>query len=235
MFRGNMTISEDNICPKCQYPMWPNEVSCLNCVEIKRSRDEEEANKKRMEQEKVELDTMKLGGGRAYSQFTAENFKATKETEAALSAAVNFDFKKENLYFHGPTGCGKSHLAAIAARKFLDKSVVRTIRVSDLARDIRACESAEKEIEIIEYLASADVLVLDDLGVEKITEFVFGIIYSIIDKRYQDKPYGLIITSNLFLAELSEKFGEDRVASRLAQMCKIFHVAGKDWRISGKS
>lgn len=171
----------------------------------------------------------RLGGKRFFDGFTVEKFTRTGKNKDALAAAIGFDPRKENLYFHGPTGTGKTHLAVIAGRRFRD---VNFLQLSDLARDIRASDGADREQDIFDYWSSNPVVILDDLGASKDTAFTLDLLYNLIDKRYRDDRNGLIITSNLSLSELSAKLSDDRVPSRLAQMCRIFSLTGeKDWRI----
>ena len=178
----------------------------------------------------------RLGGLRAYEQFTRKKFISSPCNMAAVEAVDSWDSSKENLYLFGPVGCGKSHLQAMAVRPNIEKNPSRGAikKVYNICRAIRACQDARAESEIIETYSKLPVLGIDDLGVEKHTEFVIGIIYEIIDARYMNRPGGLIVTSNLSLSELAQKLGDDRITSRLAQMCKVFSLRGeKDHRVGG--
>lgn len=179
-----------------------------------------------------------LGGRRSLDTYTVEKFRSTSNTQGAFDFAKSFNYKTDNLYLFGPTGSGKSHLAAIAARKMFEVKVyspLKTISQMDISRTLRACKDAEKEIEVIKELQEVRTLVIEDLGVAKDTEFMMSTLYEIINSRYQNRPGGLIVTSNLSLGDLAKKFNDDRIPSRLAQMCKIFDFTGeKDRRIPEK-
>ena len=154
---------------------------------------------------------------------------------------------KENLFITGDVGVGKSVFAANIAKKILDSGELKETpdgfidsrvgvkwinytkfviqlkggfngRFSD---DLSPWEIAEK------IAAFKGVLFIDDLGVEKNTDFVKEITYFIINEREANEK-DLIITSNLGLEDL-----EQRVASRIAGMCKIIRLKGKDRRING--
>jgi DNA replication protein DnaC len=188
-----------------------------------------------------ELGAFCLGGHRAADEYRAERFIPSSINAAAFEATKSFDCVKENLFFCGSTGTGKSHLAAIAARRsFLRPGIdwsnrVRTLTPMELSRQLRSCDGAGAEDAVIRSMVSREVLVLEDLGVSKDTEFLVSAIYEVINGRYQNSSGGLIVTSNLTLGELAQKMGDDRVSSRLAQMCKIFNLRGeKDHRIFGK-
>ena len=91
-------------------------------------------------------------------------------------------------------------------------------------------KSEQSETEIINNLSEANILILDDLGAEKSSEFALQSLYVIIDQRYSEiRP--TIITSNLSLGEIAEKVG-DRIASRIAGMCKVIELKGKDRRLA---
>ena len=65
-------------------------------------------------------------------------------------------------------------------------------------------------------------MLLDDLGSEKMTEYLQGILFEIIDRRWSNKVGGLIITANINIAGLSKIVG-DRTASRIAGL--VVHAA----------
>ena len=83
-------------------------------------------------------------------------------------------------------------------------------------------------------LQAADVLILDDLGVENPTAWVAERMYVIINARYNgQKP--VIVTSNFTLDGLISRFADEitgtRIVSRLKQMCKLAEISGGDRRL----
>ena len=80
-------------------------------------------------------------------------------------------------------------------------------------------------------LTALPVLVIDDLGIGRDTEFAFQTLYEIVDGRYMAMKGGLIVTSNLSLDDLAAKLGDDRIPSRLASMCKVIRMTGADKRV----
>lgn len=194
-------------CPKCEYPM---DGKCWRCHE----------DQMRLRNHGVVV----LGGVRPYEDFTVEKFSPSARQKPALDACVSFDPGRDNLYLAGPVGSGKSHLATIAARRFLDRLSILTVTPSEISRDVR---SSKSEATSLKAIMSRAVLVIDDLGAQKDTEFMVGLLLDIINHRYLNHRGGLIVTSNLKFSELAEKMADDRCSSRLAQMCKFFDLTGE--------
>lgn len=211
----NMATRE--YCKTCEYPL-EDDGTCYVCTENKRK-------SAAYEREKRQSEILRLGGLRAYETYKLDLFKPKSEAQnVALEACRSFDPKADNLMLIGPAGTGKTHLAVGAARKF--HGVVW--KPMEIARKVRAQEGAEKESKVIGNLIECPAIVIDDLGVEKPTEWLTVLLFEIVDGRYQSMRGGLIITANVGLDGLAQRLGDDRISSRLAQMCKRFSFAGVD-------
>jgi len=90
-------------------------------------------------------------------------------------------------------------------------------------------EEQETEGSIIKKYSEVDFLVLDDLGVEKVTDWSFSVLYLIINSRYNNYKK-TIITSNRTLDYLAEKLDDDRIPSRIRSMCTLVKMSGEDKR-----
>lgn len=88
----------------------------------------------------------------------------------------------------------------------------------------------ETEEQIIGKYSTVPFLVMDDMGVEKTSDWSMQTLYTIIDRRYREMRK-TIITSNLTLDEIARKL-DDRISSRIAGMCRVVPLKGKDRRIS---
>lgn len=182
-----------------------------------------------------------LGGPRSYEDYRAEKFIVSAKNESAFNAAVGFDRHKENLFFCGPVGSGKSHLSAVAARKVLEErnweARLQVTNQMEISRIMRSQTEPDGEQDFIDTCVGMNVFVLEDLGVAKDTDFLISTLYEIINGRYQQKSGGLIITSNLNLGQIAEKLHDDRISSRLSQMCAghIYNLNGElDHRVPEK-
>lgn len=137
-------------------------------------------------------------------------------------------YPKYGLYIYGGIGVGKTY-TSIAIGKHFGNFLYK--KVSDIVRDVRACKTALDEYEYINKIVNQRHLIIDDIGVEKLTEFSYSIVYEVLDKRTLYNPEALIINSNLTISELAKVY-DDRIASRIAGICKLVKIEGKDRRIN---
>jgi DNA replication protein DnaC len=207
-------------------------------------KNEKEAKEALMKkkQDKILQLLEKSGLGKRFTKRTFENFRAqNEELEKALLKAKEFTEKFPNiekgLLFTGPVGIGKTHLAAAIANQLINSlySVVFG-NVTDLITLIRSTYSKETEIteaEIIKtFTEDTDLLIIDDLGKENVSEYTATILYQIINRLYEyEKP--LVITTNFSSSALRKKFGEkgDAIVSRIAEMCEFLRINSDDWRL----
>lgn len=140
---------------------------------------------------------------------------------------------RRGIYIFGDVGTGKTHIAyslhssqypvAYCSRFWNTTELLHEIR-ADFARDINDKRRTEEELMSLNRL-----LFLDDVGAEKITDWVMETFYLIINKRYNDM-LPIIFTSNYSIKELVERIG-DRIASRIVETCDIIELKGVDRRL----
>ncbi len=138
-------------------------------------------------------------------------------------------YPRRGLYIYGDVGVGKTY-TAIAIAKHISKNNFDFSKINDILRNIRSCEDAREESKKIGYYVKKRHLIIDDIGVEKLTEYSYNVIYEIIDKRCIYNPEAIIITSNLDIISLKNKF-DKRIASRIIELCSIMEITGKDKRL----
>ena len=170
--------------------------------------------------------------GTGFETFEKEYMPYAYET--ALHFAESFgENQGRGLIFTGDVGTGKTHLAAAIASRIVEKYSVTVEFVSyvELLADIKAAFSDKtKEIAKIEAkLCGAPVLIIDDLGKEKQSEFTKELLYRVVNKRYKDN-LPLIITTNYRLPELAERL-DYAVFSRIVELCKAVDMRGRDYRL----
>lgn len=140
-----------------------------------------------------------------------------------------------SLYIDGPTGSGKTHLACAILRSMIENGYVATSYSPSQACDIpdamfvntpeflfslrESMWKGSKEESLIAECSRTGLLVMDDLGAEKITEWALECLYLVINKRYED-CLPCIFTGNLPVSQLSKKLGQ-RIARRIEGMSKF--------------
>ncbi|MGE4426451.1 MAG: ATP-binding protein [Solirubrobacteraceae bacterium] len=127
------------------------------------------------------------------------------------------------LWLTGPAGTGKTTLAAVVAKHAIRAGrTVAIYSVPHLLATIRRTydkAGGPTTAELLEALASVDLLQLDDLGAEQPTPWVLEQLYTIINSRYEAYR-SVTITTNLDPGALQEQVTE-RTVSRLEEMCSV--------------
>lgn len=130
------------------------------------------------------------------------------------------------LMFYGETGGGKTFAAACIANALLAKGV--PVMMTSLPRIINA---GWDKSEIISSLHRYPLMVLDDLGAERDSEYALETVYTVIDERYKSgKP--LIVTTNLSLQDLKnpKSMAYHRIYSRILEMCVPVYFEPRGYR-----
>jgi DNA replication protein DnaC len=160
-----------------------------------------------------------------YRNCTLENFEGG---EKIITAIKMLKETGESIFLSGKTGSGKTHIAVAVFRESPDGS--EFITAPELLLKIRGAfreGAGYTEEEIIDRYSSCPVLVLDDLGAEKTTEYSITTLFLIIDRRNRNCKR-TIITSNLGLQEIEETLSA-RIASRLSDM-RVVKINMPDYR-----
>lgn len=146
----------------------------------------------------------------------------SKNTETARFYVKHWEkMKRDNigLLFWGAVGTGKSFLAGCIANALLEQEIpVRMTNFEEVLNDLSSNFSEKNEY--IKSLCRFPLLILDDFGMERGTEYGLEQIYAVIDGRYRSgKP--LIVTTNLTLNELNNPrdTAHARIYDRLKEMC----------------
>jgi len=153
------------------------------------------------------------------------NFVTRAGTKEAYQAALDFvagKAKHHFLTFCGEAGRGKTHLSLGIAWHWLENmGLVKYYQAETLLDDLRRgynADDPERQYsfdQLMKWLKSVDLLVIDDLGVEKATEWAMAKLDTIIDHRYLNECK-TVFTTNLGTSALAAR-GEQRVASRLTE------------------
>ena len=150
--------------------------------------------------------------------------------------ADNFSTKSTSLLMRGATGLGKTHLSLSIANEVIKKgvSVIYTSApqiLSKLEREHFNYRYNEQE-DTFNSLLKCDLLILDDLGTEFVSDFTRSCVYNLFNSRIlANKP--MIISTNLQLEELITTYSQ-RFVSRLIGACDRLDFIGEDIRTAMK-
>ena len=159
-----------------------------------------------------------------------------KSMQVMRNYAENFSefySKGAGLLLYGSVGVGKSFAAACIANELLDRGI--PCLMTDFSRIINTLTGMlQGKQDYIDHLISYDLLVIDDLGVQRNTPYANEIVTNVIDARVMSrKP--LIVTTNLTTEELlgAKDITYQRTLSRLFEHCIPIDFKGDDRRRSG--
>ena len=156
--------------------------------------------------------------------------------------------ERKGIYIHGGVGSGKTHVAYALLKKWNelrdeDKSTNEKSKseevlprpygilwnTTELLHELRKSYKTKEQDFIDDIISKKAFIFLDDIGSEKVTDWVEEIFYLIVNMRYE-KVHPMIFTSNLPLSQLAEKIG-DRTVSRIKEMCHVVKIDGEDRRL----
>ena len=198
-----------------------------------------------------------------YKDCTLDTFEIYHEADRSLSDALTTArrFVEEypvgtagkGLLFVGSMGVGKTHLAVGVLQRLVRERGVKGLFCDyrELLKNIQNSYNPEvktTELELLQPVFAAEVLVLDDLGAQKPNEWVQDTVALILNTRYNDRQTTIITTNYADLPaaagvlsdperaarepSLGDRIG-DRMLSRLAEMCIRIRMSGKDCRQTG--
>jgi len=171
---------------------------------------------------------------------TPENLEVRKRM---LEWAENYSQESRGMVLHGATGTGKTHLACATLREvqLYKTQDVQYMNISKLFMCLIDSmkygpkdpgDECMTEFEIIEKMTGVDLLLLDDLGVEKASDYSAARLYSIINGRY-DAMRPTIITTNISLEEIASRLGSlgERIVDRLVETCDFIDLPNRSMRV----
>ncbi|MDT4897949.1 MAG: replication protein DnaC [Acidobacteriota bacterium] len=186
---------------------------------------------------------------RRYSECSLQNYYPAKGKyytnqgnafRFAYTLARMYPAVDRGLLLMGPVGVGKTHLSVAIIRDLIEKKGIPCLfyEFGSLLKAIQNSYnpiSQTSEYKVLAPVFEADVLVLDELGASKPTDWVRDTMMQIINTRYNDKKL-TIFTTNYLDGRRTERDEtlEDRIGvrlrSRLFEMCKTVQIEGEDYR-----
>lgn len=184
---------------------------------------------------------------------TLGKLKRTAGNRHGLDVARDWlQHPNHDLFFFGPGGVGKSAIACAMANEFKaarPNVVVVFVRVAELLRRLRdGFDGDESKMATLASYANAWLLVLDDVGAEKGTEFARATLVDLYSTRIErgrptiwtsnvplglsESEYALPESERVYPRGLDE-LADDRLVSRIAGHAQVVEVAGRDFRVAG--
>ena len=180
-----------------------------------------------------------------YQHCTLENFLAYNESlERAVGQARRlieaFPAAHVGLFFEGQPGVGKTHLAVAVLKAIIERTGGRGLFTDtrELLRVIRSTYDPSirtTELEVLRPVLQADLLVLDDLGAEKTSEWVDETMNLIVNTRYSERRLTLFTSNYPDIPDDTDpnsllfRIGA-RMRSRLHEMCDFIVLDAADYR-----
>lgn len=164
--------------------------------------------------------------------------------------ATQYPFDETGLLIVGPSGVGKTHIAVAALKKLITKGFhCLFCDYRELLKQIQNSYNPSvqaTELDVLRPVFETEVVLLDDLGAVKPSEWVWDTVSIILNTRYNERRT-TIITSNFLdgpsaaadgtqgprRAAREETLGDrvgERMRSRLFEMCRLVQVDGRDFR-----
>ena len=141
----------------------------------------------------------------------------------------NFKNSNTNLLLYGNSGTGKTFLSWCIAKELLDKGFLVVYKTSDdLLRALKDIKF-NNDTDLENLLINCDLLIIDDLGSEQITDFSSTELFTLINKKIL-KNKKMLISTNLSLPLISKRYSE-RISSRIIGEFKLFKFFAEDIRI----
>lgn len=183
----------------------------------------------RLKSSSMIADSLKEAGFSRYVE-RKDNAKALKVARKYVQNFREMEKQNQGIIFYGPVGTGKSFTAACIANALMEQavSVIMTSFVKIL-QDIQSGEMTESKY--IEIMDGVSLLIIDDLGAERNTDYALEKVYNVIDSRVR-KNSPMILTTNLTMQELMTptdiRYG--RIYDRILEVCYPVELSGPSFR-----
>lgn len=219
-------------CPKCKDTGFIGSAMC-SCLTQEYSR-----------QLTSELSTLLKNNDERFESFDLSLYGEAREAmsivfDTCREYAASFSERSMNLLFQGGTGLGKTFLSACIARVVAQNghsvcydTAASALEAFELKKFARDAETAEKAATRVERMLECELMILDDLGTEMLTQISISALYTLINTRLVEGKK-TIISTNLTDAELARRY-TPQICSRIDGEFLKLPFAGTDIRMMKK-
>lgn len=250
---AGVLAADDHVCPHCGRIV-PKQTYTIKGRAVtvqpicKCEADEDDRRKREMEirerKSEIEGRYSSLKSSPKYRRCSLANFDVSPDNREAYQAAQGFVTAWPNsrdLLIYGKPGNGKSHLAAAIGNALASDDVIVVFATFvDLLEAIKSTYNGGygSEADILSAICRADLLILDDLGVERPSEYTLDILFRITERRGKHFRR-TVCTSNYSPTELATRYGKavgvveaQRVIGRIIEGAMVVKNGGKDRRFT---
>lgn len=226
-------LEAEYFCPKCEDTGFYESKLCSCHIDLIKSLAYDEEGKKSPLKFSLFEDFKLDYYSNTYSQVIkcSPREKMSRIFDFCKEYADSFDTDSPSLFMHGETGLGKTHLSLAIAGTVIKKgfsvmynSAQNIFNELQKERFSRTNTDGTFEAMVLE----CDLLVIDDLGAEFITQFTTSALYNIINTR-MNSMLPTIISTNLSLSEIESTYSK-RISSRIIGEYSVISFAGNDIR-----
>lgn len=165
----------------------------------------------------------RLPAGKSFATFNLQELPS-KITSNIVQIQENIDWvtQNENILLLGPSGVGKSHIAAALGRHLIENNIrIKWFNANELLQQL---QNHKKELQLMKYLSQLDkyrTIIVDDIGYIKKTESESSVLFEFIAHRYESGS--LIITSNQAFSQWDQIFPDNIMT--VAAIDRLIHHA----------
>ena len=237
----NACFAEVIACPSCSFGLCPE---CQGEKFIEKKDDQGYMSLELCNCQQLKTKMSLFNRAKIPNRFTRnlqkENFREAFLKEAfakSLEFVESFNPQAKGIIFSGVIGCGKTTLvSAIAQQITLQKGYsCLFFEFTMLLEEIRDTYSQQKsEMEILDKICANDLVIVDEIGKGKNSEWEIGIIESLVNRRYNNNQT-MLFTTNFTFSGKKDNLLKNRITartySRIQEMCDFITIEGKDLRL----
>lgn len=211
-------------------------VVCICLCEQEKIKAEREEKKRKDEEDRLRrmriaslMDERFFNARFEKSEITMYNKKNIGLCKRYASSFQTMVENNQGLLFYGDIGTGKSYAAACIANELIDAGV--PVIMTSFVKILGLIQNHEQEDDALNKLTTAKLVIFDDLGAERSTDYALEKIYNVVDSRYR-ASLPMILTTNVTLEEMFREtdIRYKRIYDRIFEVCYPVQWTGPSWR-----
>ena len=206
-------------------------VGCIcKCEKQKIKQREERERKFLIEEKRVFCFDDPESQNHTFANDDGKNQSVTRIAKKYVEKFTELKFDGKGILFYGSVGTGKSYIASCIANALIDKGY--TVKMTNFAKIIKRMQGKfEGRQEYLDSLNKCELLIIDDLGIERQSEFAQEVVFDVIDSRYKT-GLPMIVTTNLLPNDFKapNNVTKSRIYDRILEKCFPVEVKGVNRR-----